>query len=48
MISNDDLEAFGYYGYWGKEATDNSGGTPQDMVKEFMSVAEQSPNPDVY
>lgn len=48
MISNDDLEAFGYYGYWGKEVPDNSGDTPQDMVREFMSVTEQPPNPDVY
>lgn len=48
MISNDDLEAFGYYGYWGKEVPDNLGDTPQDMVREFMSVTEQPPNSDVY
>lgn len=48
MISNDDLEAFGYYGYWGKEVPNNSGDTPQDMAREFQEFFKQNPDPELY
>ena len=49
MISNVDLEAFGYYdSYWREELEEKEHLSVSQMVEEYQKVAGQEPDPALY